>query len=306
MITSVDNLVSSISSGKIHRSDWFYKKTVVSGTTTQVSIGIDLSASPGQFGGGNQFPGTALTWVTCNDAAGNGTQIFGIPHGGNVSPDKKHLISASAIHPPVSNTAAGAPAAGGNLVLVDLQGYWPGIAHNTTSGQTLLGTPSLRYDNGNGCRLYNVVTTGLGATAHNITISYQNQSNNTSNTGAIPARLSSTVGQLGNVIATSNSSLYFPLVNGDIGVQNVNTVTMSAVSSGVSALCLARPLIHVPLVAGQYTVNEKEFVYQTPSMPEIKDGACLVWLYFVPVGASSTSVGGAAANYGGHIETVWG
>lgn len=305
MITSVDNLVSSISSGKIHRSDWFYKRSVVSGSAVSLSVGVDLSNATGQFGSSNQFPGTALTWRTCDDAAGNGTQIFGIPHGGNVSPDKKHIISASAIHPPVGATTA-VPASGGTLVLVDLQGYWPGIAHNTTSGQTLLGTPSLRYANGDGCRLYNVVTTSLGATAHNITISYRNQLNNTSSTGAIAARVSATIGQITSSSAHASSSLYFPLVNGDTGVQNVNTVTMSAASTGVSALCLARPLIHVPLVATSYTVNEKEFVYQTPSLPEVKDGACLVWLYFSAIGPTSSSLGGIAANFGGHIETVWG
>lgn len=304
MITSVDNLVSSISAGKMYRSDWFYKKTTQSGSTASTAIGIDLSTSPGQFGGGNQFPGTALNWVTCNDAAGNGTQIFGIPHGGNVSPDKKHLISASAIHPVVTTTIS-IPASGGNLVLVDLQGYWPGIAHNTVLPQLLFGTPSLRYANGDGCRLYNVVTTTLGATAHNITVSYRNQSNNTSNTGARPARVSATFGQIASSLPNSTSSLYFPLVNGDTGVQNVESVTMSAASTGVSALCLARPLIHVPLVGTSYNVNEKEFVYQTPSMPEVKDGACLVWLYFSAVGASNTFIR-ADANFNGHIETAWG
>lgn len=302
---SVNDLISEISAGKIHRADWFYKRTVVSSSTASSAIGVDLSYSPGQFGGGNQFAGTALNWVTCNDSSGNGTQIFGIPHGGNVSPDKKHLISAAAIHPLVAATTS-VPTAGGNLVLVDLQGYWPGIAHNTTSPQTLVGTPSLRYTNGDGCRLYSVVTTNLGATAHNITISYQNQSNNTSSTGAIAARVSATTGQILSSSVHTTSSLYFPLVNGDTGVRNVNTVTMSAASTGTSALCLARPLIHIPLVATSYTVNEKEFVYQTPSMPEIKDGACLVWLYFTGVGAASTSLGGAAANFGGHIETAWG
>lgn len=304
MITSVDNLVSSISAGKIHRSDWFYKKTTQSGSTASNSIGVDLSTSPGQFGGGNTFPGASLNWVSCNDTAGNGTEIFGIPHGGNVSPDKKHLISASAIHPLVSTSTA-LPTAGGNLVLVDLQGYWPGISHATNSPQTLVGTPSLRYTNGGGCRLYNVVTTNLGATAHNITISYRNQLNNTSNTGAVATRVSSTIGQIASSLPNARPSLYFPLVNGDTGVQNVNTVTMSAASTGVSALCLARPLIHVPLVGTSYTVNEKEFVYQTPSMPEIKDGACLVWLYFSANGGNNTFIR-AETNFNGHIETVWG
>jgi hypothetical protein len=298
--TSVDDLVSEIAAGKIHRSDWQYRTNIASGSTASASIGINLSSYPGQFGTPNAFPGTALNWVTCDDAAGNGTQIFGIPHGGNVSPDKKHLISASAF------AQAGLPATGGTLVLVDLQGYWPGVSHTTTAVQTLTGTPSLRYANGDGCRLFTVTTTLLGATTHNITINYTNQANNNANTGLIAARISSVVGQISSCFPGAAPSLYFPLVNGDTGVQNVANVRMSAASTaGVSALCLARPLAAVPLVAAVYNLNEKEFVYQTPSMPEIKDGACLVWLYFSATGASSSTIA-AATGFTGHIETAWG
>ncbi len=300
---SVDDLISEISAGKIHRSDWFYKVGTASGTSVSISVAMDLSRFQSQFGLGNDFAGTALNWVTCDDASGNGSRIFGIPHGGNVSPDKKHLISASAIHPLVAATGA-VPIAGGNLILADLQGYWPGISHATTASQTLVGTPSLRYTNGAGCRLYNVVTTGLGATAHNITISYRNQLDNTSSTGPNTVRVSAQLGQVLNL--GSAAGLYAPLVNGDTGVQNVNNVTMSAASTGTSALCLARPLIHVPLVGGAFIVNEKEFVNQTPSMPEIKDGACLIWLYVSGPGPSSSSMGGVSCNFNGHIETAWG
>jgi hypothetical protein len=300
----VDDLVSEISAGKIHRSDWFYKVGTASGSAGgNVGAGINLSSFPGQFGAGNNFDGTALNWVTCNDASGNGSRIFGIPHGGNVSPDKKHLISASAIHPLVAASNA-VPIVGGNLILADLQGYWPGISHATTTTQNLLGTPSLRYTNGDGCRLYNVVTSALAATVHNITISYRNQLNNTSSAGPNAVRTLAQIGQILNLAA--GSGLYAPLVNGDTGVQNVNSITMSAASTGTSALCLARPLIHVPLVGGSYIVTEREFVNQTPSMPEIKDGACLIWLYVSAIGSSSSSVGGNAGNFNGHIETAWG
>lgn len=297
--TSVDDLVSEISAGKIHRSDWHYRSNIASGSTATASVGLNLSSYPGLFGTPNGFPGTALNWVTCDDAAGNGTQIFGIPHGGNVSPDKKHLISASAYNQP------GPPVTGGNLVLVDLQGYWPGVNHANTNVQPLAGTPSLRYANGDGCRLFSVATSAFGSTAHNITINYTNQANTNANTGPIAARVSSAVGQIASCFPGTTPSLYFPLVNGDTGAQNAANVRISAASTGNSALCLARPLIHIPLVAASYNTNEKEFVYQTPSMPEIKDGACLVWLYFSGTGATSSTV---AANTGfvGHIETAWG
>ena len=61
------------------------------------------------------YPGTALTWVSCNDAAGDGTTRFGIPHGGNVAALIKHLSTLAAW----STAATGVPSV---LKLVDLQG----------------------------------------------------------------------------------------------------------------------------------------------------------------------------------------
>ena len=297
--TSVDDVVSEISNEKYLRSDWqYHNQNAYAFVSTTVAV--DLSMSPGQYGALNAFPGTALAWVTCNNTVGNGTQVFGIPHGGNVSPDTKHVINASTTHP------IGPTQIGGQLILVDLQGYWPGISHTTTATQTLTGTPTLRYPNGDGCRLYMVTTIGLGATAHNIRVNYYDTGNNYSNTGLIASRVSTTVGQLTNSTPGSTGTIYLPLDNGDTGVQGAANVIMSAASTaGVSALCLARPLIHIPLVTGTSVVNEKEFIYQTPSLPVVKDGACLVWLYVSPGGTTGSSVA-AGTNFYGHIEVAWG
>lgn len=298
--TSLDDVISEISNEKSYRADWQYR-TPAAISTVGTSVGVDLASYPGQYGANNAFPGTALTWVTCNDSGGNGTQVFGIPHGGSVSPDKKHLISASAITPP-----AGLPGIGGVLVLVDLQGYWPGISHTTTSTQTLLGTPSLRYTNGDGCRLYMVTTATLGATAHSVRANYYDQQNNFVTGVLTTVRPSSVVGQILSSSSQAAPSLFFPLVDGDTGVQNVANVVMSAASTaGASALCLARPLAYVPLTTSASYITEREFINQTPSMPEIKDGACLVWLYFSVMGLTGSSIA-AATQFVGHIETAWG
>jgi len=296
---SVDDLVSEISEGKIHRSDWQYR-TDVAAAAASVSVGSNLSSYPGMFGTPNTFPGTALSWVTCNNSTGNGTQIFGIPHGGNVSPDTKHLISVSAF------AQVGPPTSGGTLVLVDLQGYWPGINHGTTSTQTLTGTPSLRYDDGIGCRLYLVTTAPPATGTYNINCSYVNQSDGNSVIPAIAGRSAPVIGQISSAFPGGAPSLYFPLVDGDIGVKNVNNIQFTtARAGGTAALCLAKPIVSLPLVAAVNNTNEKEFVYQTPSMPIIKDEACLVWLYFSGTGGTGAVL---AANTGftGHIETAWG
>ena len=300
--SSVDDLVSEISSDKFLRTDWYYKLIANSGSTSSLSVGLNLSsAGIGAYGSRNLFPGTAKTWQTCDDATGNGTQIFGIPHGGNVSPDTKHLISVSAINPPT-----GLPVQGGVLQLVDIQGYWPGIQHNNTSAQTLSGTPTLRYANGEGCRLYTVATSALGSTAHNIRIGYYNQANNLANTGNIAVRTSSPVGQITSAFPGGAPSLYFPLVNGDTGVQGVANVVMSATAQAAnSALVLAKPLVTVTFQSGVNQVSEREFVYQTPSMPRIMDGACLAWLYYSGTGGTSSIVT-EFTNFSGEIQVAWG
>jgi len=290
-IQSIDNLITALSAGQTTRYD-FNKITGASAYT--LGRWYDMS-SLGGLPIANAWAGTALAWTTCTESAGNGTQIFGMPHGGNVSTSKKHLLNMNAW----ATAATGVP---GTLMLVDLQGYWPGISNNTTSAQTLTGTPTLRYTNGAGCRLFQVQTAVAGATAQNIALSYTDQSGNTGN--ALPVTVAMTASAiLGHIshsgVAANKYGPFLPLASGDSGVQNVATVTMSAANTGTFALCLARPLATITLsVAGLMT--EKDLLNQIPSLPEIKDGACLVWLY----GAGAATA--ASTTFAGGIEVVWG
>ncbi len=290
-IQSVDNLITALTAGQSARYDW-NKITGASAYTAGRWYDMSmLSALPIA----NAWAGTALAWKTCDEATGNGTQIFGMPHGGNVSPNKKHLLNMNAW----TTAATGVP---GTLMLVDLQGYWPGISNNTTSAQTLTGTPTLRYANGAGCRLYQVQTAVAGATAQNLALSYTDQSGNTGNTLPVTVAMtaSAIVGHISHSgTAANNYGPFLPLASGDSGVQNVATVTMSAANTGTFALCLARPLATITLsVAGLMT--EKDLLNQIPSLPEIKDGACLVWLW----GAGAATA--ASTTFAGGIEVVHG
>ena len=290
-IQSLDNLVSALSAGQTARYDW---NKITGASAYALGRWYDLSALNG-LPVANAFPGTALNWRGCDEASGNGTQIFGLPHGGNVSPNKKHLLNMNAW----STAATGVP---GTLMLVDLQGYWPGISNNTTAAQALTGTPSLRYPNGAGCRLYQVQTAAAGATAQNIAVSYTDQAGNAGN--SLPVTVAETASAIVGHInhsgtAANNYGPFLPLAGGDTGVQNVASVTMSAANTGTFALCLARPLAQITLsVAGLMT--EKDLLNQIPSLPEIKDGACLVWLY----GAGAATA--ASTTFAGGLEFVHG
>jgi hypothetical protein len=289
--TSLDDIASEIAAGKFYRWDW---NKITGGSAYAAGRWYDFSGLNGTPIA-NAFAGTSLAWKTCDESTGNGTQIFGLPNGGNVSTDTKHILNVMA----VTAVATGVP---GVLQLVDLQGYWPGISVNSASAQTLTGTPTLRYSNGAGCRLYFVITTGSGATAHNIACSYTNQAATSGR--ALPVTVACTASAIAGHInhsgtAANNYGPFLPLASGDTGVQNVASVTFSAASgSGVGALCLARPLLSLPITTASVAA-ERDLLNQLPSLPRVYDGACLAWIYFA--GAATA----ANTNFYGSVEFGW-
>jgi hypothetical protein len=287
----MDDLVNEITSGKFNRTDW---NKITGGTTYTAGRWYDFSGLNGTPVA-NAFAGTALAWRTCDETTGNGTQIFGLPHGGNVSPNTKHVLNVSAI----TSVATGVPA---QLMLVDLQGYWPGITNNSATAQTLTGTPSLRYTNGAGCRLFWAQTAAAGATAQNIALSYSNTVPTAGRTLPVTVAMTAS-GIVGHIshsgTAANNYGPFLPLASGDTGVSTVATVTFSAANTGTGALCLARPLLTLPLTTVSVAA-ERDLLNQLPSLPRVMDGACLTWLYFA--GAATA----ASTNFYGAVEVGWG
>jgi hypothetical protein len=289
-IQSIDNLISAIGSGQTTRYDW-NKVTTVAGT---LGGWFDFSGLAG-LPVANAWAGTALNWRTCDESTGNGTQIFGMPHGGNVSALKKHLLNMNA-------WGTAATAVPGTLMLIDMQGYYPGFTNNSAVAQNTVGTPTLRYTNGEGVRAYMVQTATGGAGAQNFNMSYTDQGGTTGNTMpvTVACTASSVVSRLNpSGVAANNYGPFLPLANGDSGIRSIESVTLSAATTGTFAMVLARPLATITLsVAGLMT--EKDLLNQIPSLPEIKDGACLTWLW----GAGAATA--TATTFAGGIEVVWG
>jgi len=289
--SSMDDLINEMTSGKFSRADWNKLTGAAAYTAGRWFDMSNLAGTPVA----NAWAGTALAWRTCDEATGNGTQIFGLPHAGNVSPDTKHVLNVSAL----TSVATGVP---GQLMLVDLQGYWPGISNNSAVAQTLTGTPSLRYANGAGCRLFWVQTAAAGGTAQNIALSYSNTVPTSGRTLPVTVAMTAS-GIVGHIshsgTAANNYGPLLPLASGDTGVSNVASVTFSAANTGTGALCLARPLLTLPLTTVSVAA-ERDLLNQLPSLPRVMDGACLVWLYFA--GAAT----GATTNFYGGVEFGWG
>jgi hypothetical protein len=291
---SLDDLVNEITTnGKYLRQDW---NKITGAAAYTAGRWYDLSG----LGGtpvANSFPGSALAWVSCNESAGNGTDIFGLPNGGNVSTDTKHILNTAAI----TGVATGVPSV---LMLVDMQGYWPGINMNVATSQTLTGTPTLRYTNGVGLRAYLVARATTGAVAHNLSMSYTNQAGTSGRT--LPVTVACTASAIVPHIvhsgtAANNYGPFLPLASGDTGIQTVASVQLSAGSGSAStaALVLARPLLTLPLTTVS-VMAERDLLNQLPSLPQVKDGACLSWLMFTGAAVAANT------NLYGSTDFGWG
>lgn len=115
-----DDLMSELSSGKILTRDGT-KQTSPAHTAGGWHLTAGMNGSPIA----TTFPGTDLVWSACDEKNGDGTSIFGIDHGGPVSPDTKHVISGGAM----CVAAVGAPWL---ARLVDIQGYYRLSTTNVT------------------------------------------------------------------------------------------------------------------------------------------------------------------------------
>lgn len=289
-IQSIDQLYAALSAGQTDRQDF----NKITGAAAYTAGRWYEMFSLGGFPPATTYPGTALAWKACDDATGDGTTRFGIPHGGNVSTLIKQLSTLSAW----STAATGVPSV---LKLVDLQGYYPGISMASASAQTLTGTPSMRYSNG--VRAALAIRTTSGATAHNLQLSYTNQSGTAGRT--LPGTVACTVSAITPHIchsgtAANNFGPELPLATGDTGIQSVQSLTLSASSTaGTAVLLLYKPLATIPLSIVSL-MTEKDFWNQLPSAPQIKDDACLGFI--LGTGAAVA----ASTTFAGAQEVVWG
>lgn len=286
--SSLDDLVNEVTTnGKFHRQDW---NKIIGAAAYTAGRWYDLSALNGTPVA-NSWSGTNLTFQNTTEASG-----FGIRHGGNVSSDTKHILNMMA----VTAASAGVPSV---LMLVDMQGYWPGINTNLNTIQNLSGTPGLRYTNGTGCRLHFVAQNTTGASATNITMNYTNTTGTTNR--ALPVSVAMTASAITPHIvhsgtAANNYGPFLPLASGDVGVQNVSNVTFTVASAGgIGALVLCKPLATIPLVTASVAA-ERDLLNQLPSLPQVKDDACLTLLHFAGAATNATS------NIYGAVEFGWG
>lgn len=287
MFSSMDDYVSEVTSGK----SWRQPFNKLTGVAAAVGRCYDLSCANGnpiqQL-----YAGTNLTFVPTSDTDGKG-----IWHGGNVSPDTKHLVNVGMM----STVATAVPSI---VEIVDVLGYYPLTTNTLTTAQTLVNTLTLpRYTDGAGVRAFIVAVGTMGAGTPNISMSYTNQAGVGGK--VMPVTVSAVATAVQSHIVHSDPSAgkyfpYLPLASGDTGIRSVQSITLSAtMTSGSMALVLCKPLATIPLTTAGI-MAERNLMTQLPSLPRVYDGANLNCLFFT---ANATVT---ATPFVGYLETAWG
>lgn len=142
--TSQDDLINQITvNGKYLRQD---NSKIL--TPAHTAGGWHCLAGMGGYPNASTYPGTDLVWSNCDEFTGDGTTVLGIPNGGGVLSDTKHILNVGAN----LVAAAGAP---WQAKLIDLQGYYRLSTTNVTGtgSRTLINSNTFTASSSSGLLL---------------------------------------------------------------------------------------------------------------------------------------------------------
>lgn len=163
-----------------------------------------------------------------------------------------------------------------------------------------------RYTNGAGVQaiFFNSNATALGAATPNLSLGY-------TNSAQVASRATPTTLPVGKTAASNSHILYtgatgsgkynytVPLQSGDAGIAEVNTIqNATSYVSGEYSVALIRELARFPLSTLGLQI-ERNFLFESPSLPRIYDGAALYLL----VGSGVATPANSA--FSGHLDFVW-
>lgn len=167
--------------------------------------------------------------------------------------------------------------ANGTLLVLDRLVQFPGINH-ATLGTTALTDPGLpRYTTGAGVMAFLEVTTGLNAVAHTVQLTYTDQGGTGGNVTTAMTPIASSAAD-----RVPFASAYFSLASGDTGIRSLTNVIVASAGAptGTSCLVLAKPICEIPLsgITNSVMRGEVELLDRELDLPQIEDGACLMFL----------------------------
>ena len=139
-----------------------------------------------------------------------------------------------------------------------------------------------RYEDGAGVKAFSVVSTVLGAGVPTLRATYTNSLGVAGRLtpGTLP--ISKTAAAVGLIEYSGTGAgkygPFLPMAAGDAGIRSIEQTNYSVTHvSGETAWCLCRPLTSLPIGAVG-VITERDLLNQFPSLPRIRDGACLAWL----------------------------
>lgn len=263
--TSLSDLISEATSGG-KRQVFRVNKTGVAapaagssqhlwGQATMPPTGTAAAAAPG---------GTAF------DRTSTGALGQANPSGG----DTLHFVSAQ----PVSTVA-------GALLMYDY--LWGVDINEATTANTVTGVPT-RYatTTAPGNWLSNRITTILGATAHNVTVTYTDDAGNaTQNGGAQAIRVSSAV----QTISFTAPKWTYDMAAGDYGMRAVTSIALSAASTGHTEWMLGHSIVTMPMPISNVVVPV-DGINSAFNLVQIIDSAALAFLEFWKTATTAATV----------------
>lgn len=271
-ITNYDGILNGRANGK-GQDVTLYAASQTSVATQWHSIIRSATKFPGGTFAPANIPGGTAT-----NRATTGSLSIGLSNPGGT--DVKYLLTVGFTSASTLNM----------LVLADILVAAANVNANSNTGQTVNTTALTRYagTEAAGNLLTFEVTTALGATASNLTVTYTNEGGtNTRSSGAQAMTTSAITGRLQPVTIGP----WTPLQAGDYGVRSVESLIFSAaMGAGVLNLYIYRPLHFLPGVGANVYV-ERDSTVQIDGLTELEKGSDselgFLTLFVLPNGTST-------------------
>ena len=216
----------------------------------------------------------------------------GIYHGQNVSPMKKFVGK-------ITTFAVSANAVPITMMLCDYLLYYPFVDMDSTDEQALDNTNTLpRYESGEGVKMFLVALTPYTGSG-TFTITYTNSDGVSGRTtDIITSNVSTSISSFIHSGPVAKSfGPFIPLAQGDRGVRSVESITFITTNGGLCAIVLVKPLCQTTI--REITApRENDYFINTPSMPNIIDGAYLNFIALTNASISTIPISG-------DITTIW-
>jgi hypothetical protein len=294
---SVDGMIRQITvNGQMRQAFWF--KGISTGTLLQDwthHFGVN------EYPAAGDFAGTAATARQRNDQT-----LGALMHGGNVSPMTKHVISAWVRTDDVAASAR-------LMVLYDMVLTYDQTVTSATPTTFTNTLPAQRYISAGdpGLQIMGMYNTVSGGGTSYTSFKYTSIGGTAGQT--IPGTTMTTVN---NATAPGNgnpglscfsyittgpgaSLLMVPLQNGDSGVKQLDSITMSATPAESNNYILGFPLAWIPIYNGLEDTYSHDYVKQISALPRVRDGACLTFALLNPIAATGpTSSAGVNVAWG--------